>query len=116
MQAYKIMHTCISGTKSILDENLIRRIRDDVTVESSRHWRDWTADRAIDFNDSSESESCECCSGSLSRPAWWRIDLRARYPIDKIIFIGRSDGGAFHFFLCTDRKKERKMSSSTANI
>ena len=76
------------------DTNLIKRIRNKVSVSSSQHWSNWTADKAIDFVESTEAKSCSCCSGSYHeyRPGWWRINLGDTYPIESIVFIGRSDG------------------------
>ena len=50
------------------------------------------ANKAIDFIDTPMPETCDCCFGSQGRPAWWRIDFGASYPIETIIFIGRNDG------------------------
>lgn len=87
----------------ISDANLIRKIRTEVTVSVSSHWKSWVADRAIDFDYSTPPGICNCCSAAVNATAWWRLDLGNTYPIQTIIFIGRNDGKlheAFFSILC----------------
>ena len=56
----------------------------------SSHWKNFTAEHAIDFDERTEADKCFCCSGTSSAPAWWSINLGNTYPIKAIIFIGRS--------------------------
>ena len=76
----------------ISEENLIRRIRSDLTTSMSPPYLGMDANKAIDFDDRTQPNICDCCSATLNGDAWWKLDLGNIYPITSVIFIGRSDG------------------------
>lgn len=47
---------------------------------------------AIDGNDSPEVDTCKCCSVTEEANPWWMLDLKQMFPIQRVIFIGRSSG------------------------
>ena len=75
----------------ILEENLIRRIKNDVYTTMSQAYGNMNSSKAIDFDDRSKPDY-GCCSASTGGNAWWKLDLGSMYPIKALIFVGRSDG------------------------
>ena len=59
----------------------------------SSQWGNMNASKAVDLDDRSKPNTCDCCSAtSGGGDAWWKLDLGNTYPISSLIFIGRSDG------------------------
>ena len=47
--------------------------------------------KAVDLNEDTDPNKCNCCAGATYANSWWRLDLGNVYPITKMIFIGRDD-------------------------
>ena len=61
----------------------------------SAKYQSMDASKAIDFDDRS-NPTCNCCSATYGGDAWWKLDLGDIYPINAVIFVGRTDG----IYLC----------------
>ena len=61
----------------------------------STKYQSMDASKAIDFDDKS-NPTCNCCSATYGGDAWWKLDLGDVYPINAVIFVGRTDG----IYLC----------------
>ena len=72
--------------------NLIKRIHRDISATMSAKWNEMGASKAVDLDDRSKPDTCDCCSATSNGDAWWKLDLGNIYPISLLIFIGRSDG------------------------
>lgn len=62
-----------------------------MTVSMTEAFSDFTADKAVDFQEDTNPNICNCCASSVSDPAKWFLNLGKQYAVNKLIFIGRSD-------------------------
>lgn len=72
-----------------------------MSANMSTQWLDFHPLNAVDGNEETLPDSCDCCAGTTNdKPYWWRLNLGSEYTIKTITFIGRSDS-KYVFFLYT---------------
>lgn len=79
---------CINITS---ETNLVEKLHQNISTAMSTMWSHWGAEKAVDLNENTDPEKYGHFSGTHNNNAWWRLNLQAMYPINKVYFIGRSD-------------------------
>lgn len=51
----------------------------------------YTASFAIDANETTQLDLCDCCAATSLEPSTWWLDLGKPFLIQGLLFIGRSD-------------------------
>ncbi|NP_001037954.1 novel protein similar to X-epilectin precursor [Xenopus tropicalis] len=93
MKCFVVLLVCISigwvhSGKIKLKDNIARLGE---ATQSSTYRPEYNAAAAIDGDTDSNMMSGSCSLTGNDNPAWWQLDLKKRYKVEKVVIVNRGD-------------------------
>ncbi|XP_031759475.1 fucolectin-3-like [Xenopus tropicalis] len=93
MKCFVVLLVCISigwvHSRTIFQKDNIARSGE--ATQSSTYRPEYNAAAAIDGNTDSNMRYGSCSLTGNDNPAWWRLGLKKRYKVDKVLIVNRGD-------------------------